>query len=163
MDWIGRDFSAKLRGKGGWTRRGGGLTTMAGFPTGALQQHLHDGLAGGGGGVLPPWPPSPPVPCSSTCVMVQRSPDSMEAVITNTNPRASNCVSPFTIRANPSEITPTTRARCQFGLHPFQRCQILPCHPQPDTVCEVGGSTPDLSYGDLGIFLGGGQTEKLVH
>jgi len=23
--------------------------------------------------------------------------------------------------------------------------------------------TPDLSYGDLGIFLGGGQTEKFVH
>jgi len=25
-----------------------------------------------------------------------------------------------------------------------------------DVVCEVGGSTPDLSYGDLGIFPGGG-------
>jgi len=34
---------------------------------------------------------------------------------------------------------------------------------QPDAVCEVGGSTPDLSYGDLGIFLGGDQTEKFVH
>jgi len=34
---------------------------------------------------------------------------------------------------------------------------------QPDAVCEVGGLTPDLSYGDLGIFLGGGQTEKFVH
>jgi len=32
---------------------------------------------------------------------------------------------------------------------------------QPDAVCEVGGSTPDLSYGDLGIFLGGGQTENI--
>jgi len=32
---------------------------------------------------------------------------------------------------------------------------------QPDAVCEVGGSTPDHSYGDLGIFLGGGQTENL--
>jgi len=35
--------------------------------------------------------------------------------------------------------------------------------PQLDAVCEVGGSTPDLSHGDLGIFLGGGQTEKFVH
>jgi len=34
---------------------------------------------------------------------------------------------------------------------------------QPDTVCEVGGSTPGLSPGDLGIFLGGGQTEEFVH
>jgi len=34
---------------------------------------------------------------------------------------------------------------------------------QPDAVCEVGGSTPDLSHGDLGTFLGGGQTEKSVH
>jgi len=34
---------------------------------------------------------------------------------------------------------------------------------QPDAVCDVGGSTPDLSYGDLGVFLGGGQTEKFVH
>jgi len=34
---------------------------------------------------------------------------------------------------------------------------------QPDAVCEVGGSTPGLSRGDLGIFLGGGQTEKFVH
>jgi len=32
---------------------------------------------------------------------------------------------------------------------------------QPDAVCEVGGWTPDLSYGDLGIFLGGGQIENL--
>jgi len=32
---------------------------------------------------------------------------------------------------------------------------------QPDAVCEVGGSTPELSYGDRGIFLGGGQTENL--
>jgi len=46
----------------------------------------------------------------------------------------------------------------------------VPCSPtvqplwvvQPDAVCEVGGLTPDLSYGDLGIFLGGGQTEKFV-
>jgi len=28
---------------------------------------------------------------------------------------------------------------------------------------EVGGSTPGLSHGDLGIFLGGGQTEEFVH
>jgi len=34
---------------------------------------------------------------------------------------------------------------------------------QPGAVCEVGGSTPDLSYGDLGISLGGGQTEEFVH
>jgi len=34
---------------------------------------------------------------------------------------------------------------------------------QPAAVCVVGGSTPDLSYEDLGIFLGGGQTEKFVH
>jgi len=34
---------------------------------------------------------------------------------------------------------------------------------QPDAVCEVGGSTPGLSQGDLGIFLGGGQTEEFVH
>jgi len=34
---------------------------------------------------------------------------------------------------------------------------------QPDAVCEVGGSTPGLSHGDLGIFLGGGQTEEFVH
>jgi len=34
---------------------------------------------------------------------------------------------------------------------------------QPDAVCEVGGSTPDLPYGDLGIFPGRGQTEKSVH
>jgi len=34
---------------------------------------------------------------------------------------------------------------------------------QPDAVCEVGGSTPGLSLGDLGIFLGGGQTEEFVH
>jgi len=31
-----------------------------------------------------------------------------------------------------------------------QRLQAV----QPDAVCEVGGSTPDLSYGDLGISLG---------
>jgi len=34
---------------------------------------------------------------------------------------------------------------------------------QPDAVCEVGGSTPGLSHGDLGSFLGGGQTEEFVH
>jgi len=34
---------------------------------------------------------------------------------------------------------------------------------QPDTVCKVGGSTPDLSYGDLGILPGGGQTEEIIH
>jgi len=34
---------------------------------------------------------------------------------------------------------------------------------QPDAVCEVGGSTPDLSYGDLGISPGGGHPEKIVH
>jgi len=34
---------------------------------------------------------------------------------------------------------------------------------QPDAVCEVGGSTPGLSHGDLGIFLGGCQTEEFVH
>jgi len=34
---------------------------------------------------------------------------------------------------------------------------------QPDAVCEVGGLTPDLSYGDLGIFLGDDQIEKFVH
>jgi len=34
---------------------------------------------------------------------------------------------------------------------------------QPDAVCEVGGLTPDLSHGDLGVLLGGGQTEKFVH
>jgi len=34
---------------------------------------------------------------------------------------------------------------------------------QPDAVCGVGGSTPGLSHGDLGIFLGGGQTEEFVH
>jgi len=32
---------------------------------------------------------------------------------------------------------------------------------QPDGVCEVGGSTPGLSHGDLGIFLGGGQQRNL--
>jgi len=32
---------------------------------------------------------------------------------------------------------------------------------QPDAVCEVGGSTPDLSYGNLEIFLGGGQQRNL--
>jgi len=41
------------------------------------------------------------------------------------------------------------------------------CQPlwvvQPDAVCEVGGSTPGISHGDLGIFLGGGQTEEFVH
>jgi len=34
---------------------------------------------------------------------------------------------------------------------------------QPDAVGGVGGSTPGLSYGNLGIFLGGGQTEEFVH
>jgi len=34
---------------------------------------------------------------------------------------------------------------------------------QPDAVCEVGGSAPALSHGDLGIIPGGGQTEKFVH
>jgi len=34
---------------------------------------------------------------------------------------------------------------------------------QPDAVCEVEGSTPGLSRGDLGIFLGGGQIEEFVH
>jgi len=34
---------------------------------------------------------------------------------------------------------------------------------QPDAVCEVGGSTSGLSHGDLGIFLGGGQTEEFAH
>jgi len=34
---------------------------------------------------------------------------------------------------------------------------------QPDAVSEVGGSTPDLAYGDLGILSGGGQIEKFVH
>jgi len=32
---------------------------------------------------------------------------------------------------------------------------------QPDAVCEVGGSTPGLSHGDLGVFLGGGQQRNL--
>jgi len=48
------------------------------------------------------------------------------------------------------------------------RCHKLPTvQPlrvvRPDAVCEVGGSTPDLSYGDLGIFPGGGHPEKHVH
>jgi len=34
---------------------------------------------------------------------------------------------------------------------------------QPDAVCEVGGSTPDLSYGELGISPGEGHPEKAVH
>jgi len=32
---------------------------------------------------------------------------------------------------------------------------------QPDAVCEVGGSTPDLSHGDLGISLGEAKQKKL--
>jgi len=32
-----------------------------------------------------------------------------------------------------------------------------------DVVCEVGGSTPGLSHGDLGIFLGGGQQRNLYN
>jgi len=33
---------------------------------------------------------------------------------------------------------------------------------QPDAVCEVGGSTPDVSYGDLGVFpLGEAKQRKL--
>jgi len=42
---------------------------------------------------------------------------------------------------------------------PVQPSRIV----QPDAVCEVGSSTPDLSYGDLGIFPGGRRTEKIVH
>jgi len=32
---------------------------------------------------------------------------------------------------------------------------------QPDAVCEVGGSTPGLSHGDLAIFLGGGPNREI--
>jgi len=32
---------------------------------------------------------------------------------------------------------------------------------QPDGVCEVGGSTPGLSYGDLGISLGEAKSRNL--
>jgi len=50
-----------------------------------------------------------------------------------------------------------------------ERISMCKCHRravqsalvQPDAVCEVGGSTPGLSYGDLGIFLGGGQQRNL--
>ena len=48
--------------------------------------------------------------------MVHRRPDSIEADITRAKPRRSNCVSPFTSSTRPSEITPTTDARCQLGL-----------------------------------------------
>jgi len=33
---------------------------------------------------------------------------------------------------------------------------------QSDAVCELGGSAPDLSYGDLGIVPEGDQTERTV-
>jgi len=44
------------------------------------------------------------------------------------------------------------------------QCITLSSHEQvqPDAVCEVGGSTPGLSHGDLGIFLGGGQRNLYI-
>lgn len=61
-----------------------------------------------------PWP-SPP-PCNRTWVIVHRRPDRMEADMTNPKPSMSNCVSPFTSSVRPSDMTPTTIARCQLGL-----------------------------------------------
>jgi len=62
-------------------------------------------------------------------------------------------------------------ASSQYEASGKASCNTTRCIPtvqplwvvQPDAVCEVRASTPDLSYGDLGIFLGGGQTEKFVH
>jgi len=50
------------------------------------------------------------------------------------------------------------------GAHVYQEQPRNATSPKyADAVCEVGGSTPGLSHGDLGIFLGAGQTEKFVH
>jgi len=60
----------------------------------------------------------------------------------------------------------TVRRACEQILQPHTVClpTVQPLRVvQPDAVCEVGGSTPGLSHGDLGIFLGGGQTEEFVH
>ena len=45
--------------------------------------------------------------------MVQRSPDSMEALMTSTNPVRSKAVSPYTSSTRPQEMMATTPARCQ--------------------------------------------------
>ena len=48
--------------------------------------------------------------------MVQRRPDSMEALMTSTNPVRSKAVSPYTSSTRPQEMIATTPARCQLGL-----------------------------------------------
>jgi len=55
---------------------------------------------------------------------------------------------------NPSSATQSQDQVPPPSRSPFPKLYRV---VQPDAVCEVGGSTPDLSYGDLGIFLGGGH------
>ena len=70
--------------------------------------------------------PCASLPCSSTCVMVQRRPDSALATITITNPARLNSVSPATSSPRPRLMTSTTSARLQLGLHaPFYLALVL--------------------------------------
>jgi hypothetical protein len=71
----------------------------------------------------PPPPPlrplsssSPCPPCSSSCVMVKRSPARQEAVMTRVNPTRWNCASPATSSSRPPVMMDTTPARRQLGL-----------------------------------------------
>lgn len=56
-------------------------------------------------------PPDSGVPCSRTCVMVQRRPASMAADMTSRKPTRWNLVSPYTSSSRPAVITDTTAAR----------------------------------------------------
>jgi hypothetical protein len=49
--------------------------------------------------------------------MVHLSPLSAAAVITSAKPTAWNCASPATKRPSPTDMTDTTAARLQLGLH----------------------------------------------
>ena len=56
------------------------------------------------------------LPCSRTCVMVQRSPDSADAVMTMMKPARLNSASPYTSRRSPTQMMAITVPRLALGL-----------------------------------------------
>lgn len=56
------------------------------------------------------------LPCNRTCVMVQRSPDSADAVMTMMKPARLNSASPYTSRISPTQMMAITVPRLALGL-----------------------------------------------
>ena len=57
------------------------------------------------------------LPCSKTCVMVHRSPDSADAVMTMMKPARLNSASPYTSKMRPTQMMAITTPRLALGLH----------------------------------------------